>query len=334
MNILFVRLSSLGDVAMAIIVIKKFAISNKDMKVFFLSSSRFSDLINSQLPEVKFIPYNKKRNKIWDFLYLICLSLKIRFEYRINRVIDLHSSIRSVVLCLFFTQVFKIKKKDIREKRKEFVKNYSKSKEVPKHIIEQYADVIRDMGIEIKLYYNRERQKMQISKNIEKFTGKKDKKWIGIAPFAHFESKEYPMDRVRELIKMIRDNHRVKIFVFGARKERQKEQIKGLLGDDVIDINMGLSDELAIISNLEFMVSMDSANMHLASLVGTKVISIWLSTHPDTGFYGYAQDRGDAIFESRARELSIYGKIKADKKEEHIPKVKKVYELLSKYLRA
>ena len=54
---------------------------------------------------------------------------------------------------------------------------------------------------------------------------------------------------------------------------------------------------------------MDSANIHLASLVGTRVISIWLSTHPETGFYGYGQDMRDAIFVNSHRKLSIYGKI-------------------------
>jgi ADP-heptose:LPS heptosyltransferase len=32
------------------------------------------------------------------------------------------------------------------------------------------------------------------------------------------------------------------------------------------------------------MISMDSANMHLASLYGVPVISIWGATHPFAGF--------------------------------------------------
>jgi ADP-heptose:LPS heptosyltransferase len=43
------------------------------------------------------------------------------------------------------------------------------------------------------------------------------------------------------------------------------------------------------------MVSMDSANMHFASAVGTPVVSIWGATHPDFGFYGYGQDRANAM---------------------------------------
>ena len=43
------------------------------------------------------------------------------------------------------------------------------------------------------------------------------------------------------------------------------------------------------------MVSMDSANMHFASAVGTPVVSIWGDTHPDFGFYGYGQERQNAL---------------------------------------
>ena len=43
------------------------------------------------------------------------------------------------------------------------------------------------------------------------------------------------------------------------------------------------------------MVSMDSANMHFASAVGVPVVSIWGATHPDFGFYGYGQDRDNAL---------------------------------------
>ena len=41
-----------------------------------------------------------------------------------------------------------------------------------------------------------------------------------------------------------------------------------------------MDNELALISQLDVLLCMDSANMHFASLVGTRVISIWGATHP------------------------------------------------------
>ena len=36
-------------------------------------------------------------------------------------------------------------------------------------------------------------------------------------------------------------------------------------------------------SHLDVMISMDSSNMHLASLTGTPVVSVWGATHPYAG---------------------------------------------------
>ena len=47
---------------------------------------------------------------------------------------------------------------------------------------------------------------------------------------------------------------------------------------------LSLNEELALLEQVQVMVSMDSFNMHLASLVGIKVVSIWGATHPFAGF--------------------------------------------------
>jgi hypothetical protein len=39
---------------------------------------------------------------------------------------------------------------------------------------------------------------------------------------------------------------------------------------------MKLQQELALISNLDVMVSMDSGNAHIAAMLGVKVITLWV----------------------------------------------------------
>ena len=66
--------------------------------------------------------------------------------------------------------------------------------------------------------------------------------------------------------------------------------------------------ELALISHLDCMVSMDSANMHLASLVGTPVVSIWGATHPYCGFLGWKQPYENIVqAELDCRPCSVFG---------------------------
>ena len=58
----------------------------------------------------------------------------------------------------------------------------------------------------------------------------------------------------------------------------------------------------------QVMVSMDSANMHLASLVHTPVVSIWGATHPYAGFMGWNQNHTNAVqVDLPCRPCSIYG---------------------------
>jgi ADP-heptose:LPS heptosyltransferase len=68
-------------------------------------------------------------------------------------------------------------------------------------------------------------------------------------------------------------------------------------------------EELAIISNLDKMLSMDSANMHLASLYNVPVVSVWGATHPFAGFYGWGQNEKNIvqIAELECRPCSVFG---------------------------
>ena len=61
-------------------------------------------------------------------------------------------------------------------------------------------------------------------------------------------------------------------------------------------------------SHLDKMVSMDSGNMHLASLVACPVVSIWGATHRYAGFLGWNQSSDNVIdIPLPCRPCSIYG---------------------------
>ena len=64
-------------------------------------------------------------------------------------------------------------------------------------------------------------------------------------------------------------------------------------------------------SNLNIMVSMDSANGHIAALLGVNVLTIWGLTHPYAGFSPYGQKDNNNIIVKRSKfpkiPTSIYG---------------------------
>ena len=61
-------------------------------------------------------------------------------------------------------------------------------------------------------------------------------------------------------------------------------------------------------SHLDVMLSMDSGNMHMASIVDTPVVSVWGATHPYAGFLGWGQRMEDTVqIDLPCRPCSVYG---------------------------
>ena len=140
------------------------------------------------------------------------------------------------------------------------------------------------------------------------------RKDIGIAPFAAHRGKIYPTDKMKLIVEkmgktMSARGEKVLLFGGGEKEltilrewERQYEGVVSMAGKYKID------KEIDIMRGLRLMVTMDSANMHLASLAGTRVLSIWGATHPWAGFLGYGQKESDCIqLDLPCRPCSIYG---------------------------
>lgn len=113
-------------------------------------------------------------------------------------------------------------------------------------------------------------------------------KWVGIAPSAAHSAKVYPAELLRQAVtRMLDQNPTLHVFLFGAKSEAEtlSEFARGL---DRITIvagrNLGFAGEMALMADLDAMVSMDSGNMHLAAATGTSTVSIWGATHPAAGF--------------------------------------------------
>jgi ADP-heptose:LPS heptosyltransferase len=70
-------------------------------------------------------------------------------------------------------------------------------------------------------------------------------------------------------------------------------------------------NELKLISNLDLMLSMDSANAHLAAMYGINTLTLWGSTHPYAGFAPFNQPIDNCLTSDRNQypkiPTSVYG---------------------------
>ena len=138
-------------------------------------------------------------------------------------------------------------------------------------------------------------------------------KWIGIAPFAAHKGKIYPPQLMEQVIaQLIQKEPRARILLFG-QGELEEQYFKQWCDQYQQCLYVGkhcetLYQELILMSHLDVMLSMDSANMHLASLTAIPVVSVWGATHPMAGFLGYHQSQENAIqVDLDCRPCSIFG---------------------------
>jgi len=134
---------------------------------------------------------------------------------------------------------------------------------------------------------------------------------IGIAPFAQHAGKVYPVPLMAEVIKgLLAKNENIRIFLFGGKNERE-ELAQLEISERVINLagKGSIAEDMLRMKDLRCVISMDSFNMHLASLMETPVISVWGATHPYAGFLGYGQSEMQIVQlnDLPCRPCSIYG---------------------------
>lgn len=305
-KLLIIRFSALGDIAMSVPVIYDLAVQYSDLEITMLSREMARPLFEQLPKNVHFIAADLKgRHK---GLLGLCRLWRDAHLSDFDYISDFHDVLRTWWLrtegCLRRKKIAKIdkgrkgKKALTRQKNKVFVQQATS--------FERYAKVLEQLGFSIKPSFN----KLDYSSFCE--TQKPDNEtWIGIAPFAKHEAKVYPMDKMEQVIKALSEREHTTVFLFGGgtAENKQIERLSAKYNNiQSAKSQNGLKGELALMGQLDVMLSMDSANMHLASLVGTRVVSVWGGTHPYAGFLGWNQKAEDCIqLDLPCRPCSVYG---------------------------
>ena len=303
-HILIIRLSSMGDVAMVSPVLKELLENNKNYKISLLTNFQFFPFFRA-FNGVNLIPFDKKKQHK-GLLGMFRLFKEIK-KLDLDYVVDLHEVLRTN----FLKAVLKVPFYQIDKGRDEKQNLVSGKIFAPlKSTHQRYRDVFEKIGISIKPLSKTQTHRVDISDL--KLIPKNNKLLIGIAPFAAHKGKEYPIVQMEEVIKEINKDFNVILFGGGKKEEFILDDLAGK-HSNVINIanKFSLDQEMDVISNLSIMLSMDSANGHIAALMGIKVLTIWGVTHPFAGFSPYGQTDKNNILVNRLQfpkiPTSIYG---------------------------
>ncbi|WET48062.1 glycosyltransferase family 9 protein [Chryseobacterium indologenes] len=295
-RILAYRFSAFGDVAMTVPVFKEFLEQNPGVEIVMVSRKNFEALFTG-IPNVIFKGINVDDYK--GFFGLRRLGNELIKEFKPDYIANLHDVIRTKILDRIYRRkglkVFKINKG--KEEKEHLTDVWNLDKVQLKKTVERYADVFRDMGFKVELS-----QKLRpVSEH---------KSGVGFAPFAQHKGKMLPLEKSFELARLLAQKHTVYFFGGGKKETETLESWESQIPNSKsLSGKLSLTEELQKISELEVMISMDSANMHLASLMGTRCVSIWCATHPYAGFLGFGQSEDDVVQvkDLSCRPCSVFG---------------------------
>lgn len=297
----------MGDVAMTVPVISALIQQYPEIKITVLTRAFFSPFFNHLKNVATFCIDEKGKHKGLIGLYKLSRELK---QLEIDAVADLHNVLRSNILKLFFrVPFFQINKG--RKEKKALTSNKQFRQLKTTH--QRYVDVFKKLGFSIDLSHPVFPEKRNLSINTRaELNEKSTNKWLGIAPFAQYESKMYPLDLMEIVITELSEKFKI-ILLGGGIKEvdylnklaKKIPQVTNIAG------KLSFIEELDVISNLDGMLSMDSGNAHIAAMFGIPTITIWGVTHPYAGFYPFHQNIENALLADKAKypkiPTSIYG---------------------------
>ena len=298
---------------MTVPVISALVQQNPNVRVTVLTREFFKPMF-LQLPNVTIFTVDLKgEHKGILGLWKLYKALKTQ---NIDQVVDLHNVLRSNILKIYFKLGgFKfVQFNKGRAEKKALISNRKNGFRPLKSTHQRYADAFQSLGYSLDLKNVSLLKIQKLSVVAKKMLLENDKVVIGIAPFAAFKGKMYPLELMEEVVAQLNFENQCQMLLFGGGKTEQVElekwedkfaNVSSVLG------KLSFDDELALISNLDVMVAMDSGNAHLASIFGIPTVTIWGITHPYAGFYPFRQDENNALLADREKypliPTSIYG---------------------------
>ncbi len=317
------RFSAMGDVAMAAPVLRALLIQHKELEIIMVSRPFFAPIFKD-IPRLQFIGVDLN-NHYKGLAGLYKLSRLLQKE-KPDFVADLHDVLRTKILRSFFKIAgYKVAVIDKgRQEKKALTRSRYKMLKPLRTTHERYANVFEHIGFPVDLQ-RFVSVKPELSASVRLFLNPfEGQKLIGVAPFAAHEGKQYPIEKIKVVLKRVLEQHpQANFLLFGGPDDKVALETLEALDRNRIVNTAGLfqfEEELQLISRLNLMVSMDSGNGHLAALFGVPVITIWGATHPYAGFAPLFQTEDLQLLPDLNRfpqlPTSIYGQKTFDSFEE------------------
>lgn len=306
-TVLITRFSALGDVVISVPVVYSVCRAYPDVHFVLLTRPWPAEVMIQRPANLTVEGVNPKEYD--GLLGLRRLAAEMRQKYGITHMADLHSVMRTWAIG-FFMRLHGVKVARIdkgRKQKRALVSGKIREQLTTSH--DRYEEVFRALGFQWQ----------------ESFSGfapitdselvpqkQASERWVAVAPFSQHRGKEYPLPLIEKVVESLTQIEGVTVMLFGGG-EKEKKALRPLVQKyahtvSIAEIKHSFTDEIALMQKCDVMLSMDSANMHLASVANLPVVSVWGATHPYCGFMGWKQGQANAVqLDMPCRPCSVFG---------------------------
>lgn len=298
MRLLVIRLSALGDVAILAPVLRARAAANPEV-TFLLAAPPMLQPLFADISNVEYLPTPRRQSphdlaRQWRAL-------------QVDAVADLHGvpRVRRALrrLCWHGIPIHHVEKQ--RWQRWQLTRRHCKRLTPLTPAWQRYNCVFDACGLQPASSMEND----AIHCLQPRHTGNRIRN-IGIAPGSQHQGKTWPFGQMETLVGRLSKDPQNRITLFGGKEDQDmlERWAATYPHTNSMACKGSFADELQAMSQLDVMVTMDSANLHFASALGIPAVSIWGATHPSAGFYGWRQHPDNAVQHSLpCRPCSAYG---------------------------
>ena len=311
MKIAIVKLSALGDIVHAMVVLQFIKLHNPKVIIDWIVEEEFAELLESN-PDIHQIhKVNlKKAKKNKSFSVLINELLKVRKLGLYDIVVDLQGIIKSALISKLINSKITLgfDKLSSREGLSSFFYNRVFSCRYDENIIIRNIQII-NFALEIKINKKQIDQKKPFlkPKNFkDKLCLETVSNNILLIPGASFEAKMYPAEKYAELVKKINANF---LLIWGNDYEKKiANEIASDAHNAQIINKLNLISLISLISQVDLVIGSDTGPTHMAWAMNVPSITLYGATPGHRNSYQTINNR---IIESET-EVNPYRINKSD----------------------
>ena len=278
MKIAIVKLSALGDIIHAMVVLQFIKKYNQAVEVDWVVEEAYKDLLKAHPDINNIITVNIKKAKKHKSLYLLYKELKRLQSFGpYDIVIDMQSLIKSAIISRFIPSKLTLgfDSSSSRERLASIFYNKTFKLSYDKNIILRNFKLIcfaldlpvklEDLSYKLPFLYSK---KKYLNLSLSNF-----KKNIVLIPGASFASKQYPVENFAEVTHLLDANY---IIIWGNDEERLlADKIKNLAPHVNICEKLSIESLISVISQVDLIIGPDTGPTHIGWALNIPSITLF-----------------------------------------------------------